>query len=210
MNLQQFTKVGRTQRGGFWIVEKCAVCGTARERKSRPWRDKKPRRTCSTKCSNELKRMNSSKWVKSHRSIVNEQARNRRLASIEEYRERDRLRNIVDGDRRRACAKRSYRKHRVSRLEKCASYYQLHKEKIKERSLARYYGNRESIMKGRRAKYQAEKNVLNARRRQKRKENPEAVRAQARQWRSNESAHAREHRRQYQRDWYRRRHGVQK
>lgn len=44
--LLAYSKVGRSQRGGFWIFEKCVMCGAVFERKSRPWRDRCPRRTC--------------------------------------------------------------------------------------------------------------------------------------------------------------------
>ena len=132
---RDYTRQGKTQRRGFWVVDQCANCGGPFERRSRPWRDKRPRRTCSPQCSDAYARTCARLWAKAH---PEKQREYRRRAYAKQdpvvrrakARDRDRRRR-QDPEfmaRKRATARRSYYKDVEKTRATKRAYYTRHKD----------------------------------------------------------------------------------
>ena len=81
-------KRGRTQRRGFWAQVKCSECPNFFERKVRPWKDKRPRMTCSPECYNARQDRLSKEWWKKNKwrkKGYDADYRRRHLVELREY-----------------------------------------------------------------------------------------------------------------------------
>ena len=130
---EAYAKTGRTQRGGFWQLVPCAVCGQKFERRVRPWRDKKPRKTCSPKCSDEWyrrsKNANKTGYRATHPETAREADKRYRLKHVEKLR--------ADG-RARSARRRATPEGRALLNERNREYREKNRDKLNAKARAVY------------------------------------------------------------------------
>ena len=60
--LQDYSKRGRSGRGGFWVAKPCVVCGQFFDIRQHPNKPENLRKTCGPLCSIENRHRKSKEW----------------------------------------------------------------------------------------------------------------------------------------------------
>ena len=170
--LQDYSKRGRSGRGGFWVAKPCVICGTFFDIRQHPNKPENLRKTCGPLCSIENRHRKSKEWRLANPLTP---AQKKRKA------EQDKIRRANNPEKERQYVlDRKAREGPEKRKAYHAAYYQDHKEKYAVQAAIRYQENKENLKAQNRARYAENRDFICALRMVIRQDNMEELNSKRR------------------------------